>query len=671
MPLAGQMCPQNTARDPGPASMRRLCPSPCMLSKMRARAWGTGFVLMACAAFELWLFSDQCIDDAFISFRYVDNLVHHGVLAYNLGEPPVEGFSNPLWVLLNIPGAWLGAPLAWARVLGLVCLMLHVGLLVRMSNQLGLERFWPVSLTLGLCLSAPGFVYWHFAGLETALVSLLVTASFCLFQVSETRTTPWLGPLLATLALTRIDAALTAVLVVCACVLSYGPSRERIVRALGALAWVFAALAVLEVARVSYFGELLPNTYYAKVDGHVFDDAGAGLAYLLQPFGHTPLLFAGLTLPLWSSLRKGNLAPIVWAFWFVLVLQLVYIVAVGGDWMPLYRFFMPFIPIAALLSTVTLQRLFAKACALGVNDSLFFGLCLLIAPGGLLGYLLTDEPLSVQMGTELSELGKDLGLALAKTFPAGTLTANGAAGSAPYYARFDNIDLGGLNDRVIAHAKVSRFASFLPKGHRKGEGRYVLSRKPDVLVFVQGRSKTPGFHPADAQIAFEPGFHAHYERVALVTERPAATAGWVLVFPERGEGFLTFAGLEATPALLGTRMLRRNKLELQVFRRTSPPTSGPRALFAHVAELASKGQTRAAADELEAAVRRSDMGAFAPVVHPMLGALYLRAGDPARASTHFAVSQRVLPPEWMELFQLWLRTDPSLESLVATSLQEN
>ena len=39
-------------------------------------------------------------DDAFISFRYADNLVRHGALVFNPGER-VEGYTNFLWVLLG------------------------------------------------------------------------------------------------------------------------------------------------------------------------------------------------------------------------------------------------------------------------------------------------------------------------------------------------------------------------------------------------------------------------------------------------------------------------------------------------------------------------------------------------------------------------------------------
>src|SRR5262245_10458405 len=48
-------------------------------------------------------------DDAFISFRYADNLVHGLGLVFNAGER-VEGFTNFLWTLWIALGMRLGVP---------------------------------------------------------------------------------------------------------------------------------------------------------------------------------------------------------------------------------------------------------------------------------------------------------------------------------------------------------------------------------------------------------------------------------------------------------------------------------------------------------------------------------------------------------------------------------
>ena len=44
-------------------------------------------------------FANVTIDDAFISFRYAENLVHGRGLVFNVGER-VEGYSNFLWTVL-------------------------------------------------------------------------------------------------------------------------------------------------------------------------------------------------------------------------------------------------------------------------------------------------------------------------------------------------------------------------------------------------------------------------------------------------------------------------------------------------------------------------------------------------------------------------------------------
>ena len=63
-----------------------------------------------------WRFNFLC-DDAFISFRYARNLADGLGLRFNPGEsPPVEGFSNFLWVLALSVFEGLGlSPVVWSR----------------------------------------------------------------------------------------------------------------------------------------------------------------------------------------------------------------------------------------------------------------------------------------------------------------------------------------------------------------------------------------------------------------------------------------------------------------------------------------------------------------------------------------------------------------------------
>src|SRR5688572_18435361 len=79
------------------------------------------WVLLA-ASLLLTLQYAWLLDDAFVYYRYVDNLLYlDRGLVFNAGEH-VEGYSSPLWCLLLVPLRWIG--LDWwtvVRVLGLAC----------------------------------------------------------------------------------------------------------------------------------------------------------------------------------------------------------------------------------------------------------------------------------------------------------------------------------------------------------------------------------------------------------------------------------------------------------------------------------------------------------------------------------------------------------------------
>ena len=79
-----------------------------------------GLLLVAAAALVAHsLAFDFVTDDAFISFVYAKNLARHGQLVFNLGEHPVEGYTNFLWTLLLAGLLKLGlVPELTSRVLG-------------------------------------------------------------------------------------------------------------------------------------------------------------------------------------------------------------------------------------------------------------------------------------------------------------------------------------------------------------------------------------------------------------------------------------------------------------------------------------------------------------------------------------------------------------------------
>ena len=88
-------------------------------------------LVCVCAAFLHGLLLDWTCDDAFISFRYAENLVEGRGLVFNEGER-VEGITNIGWTLWLAAGMRLGVtPEVWSSVWGLILYALGLALLWR------------------------------------------------------------------------------------------------------------------------------------------------------------------------------------------------------------------------------------------------------------------------------------------------------------------------------------------------------------------------------------------------------------------------------------------------------------------------------------------------------------------------------------------------------------
>jgi hypothetical protein len=139
---------------------------------------------------EAWPFTT---DDAFISMRYARNWADGHGITWNPGEPPVEGYSNFLFVALGALLHRLGvaSPIGVIKVLCAVSLLATCGLLYLLARRwLGpLGSVIPV-----LCLLAfPGTVMWTVSGLETAVYQLLFVAGIFL-GITAYRQEVGLGP---------------------------------------------------------------------------------------------------------------------------------------------------------------------------------------------------------------------------------------------------------------------------------------------------------------------------------------------------------------------------------------------------------------------------------------------------------------------------------------------
>ena len=351
-----------TARDPRgragsetPAAMARALKRPPLM------------LVLACLLFvaQLGVYFNFSEDDPGISFRYAWNLAHGHGLVYNPGER-VEGFSNFGYVValaglfrFGLVRDRLSALLA-IRIIntvgGLFCLALLRRLVLR-DPRLGRR---PAAVAPLLLAGAGGLVLATASGLETVTLTLLVLcAATSVLRLLEDGAPPPTERLLASvvlciLAIWRIDAPWLLVLLG---MFVLAVRRGRLTRAdLAIAAPVLAAFVAYTVFRIRYFGTLLPNTFYAKVQ--LDPSLAGGWSYIdsfLHAHGGWIAMVAVVALGVSVRSRLARLAAVLFLG------QLVYVAAVQGDWMPGFRFFTPVLPFLAILAATAFERIVALA----------------------------------------------------------------------------------------------------------------------------------------------------------------------------------------------------------------------------------------------------------------------------------------------------------------------
>lgn len=619
-------------------------------------------------AIQIGTFRSAAVDDAYISFRYARNLWRGHGLVYNPGEPAVEGYSNFLWTVLQSPGTGLsGDPIVFARLLSLGFLALEIALFVALARRVAPGRTRLHALGVLFLAADPAFVCWHLAGLEAPLQATLLLLVLHVAAKPPHPTRPaWVevagGALAwAALAVSRIDAPLLAA----ACAVALASAGGRGALRASARAWIGAAIlyAAYTAWRVHTYGDLLPNTFHAKVAGLRWQ---SGVVSVWDSVRTHPWSLGLPAAGVWvRRIEAHEHRAVAAAAAAVVAAQAALVVLAGGDWMPLDRFFAPVVPLGLLAGIAAAAArwrdrpparpgvVFAAACAAA---------CL-----GLVLFHAGSAPVQVAIHTQNVRNGKALGLSLARAGAGAAVVANGTAGAAPYFSDLRTLDTSGLNDRHIARTPPVEGLGFAP-GHAKGDGDYVLSREPDVVVFVGGRSSFPGTYVGDAQMAFDPRLHAHYEAFGFEAPRPVEQRRFLRA-PAALSSRLAFLGdMHPVPSRLGVVLETSRVLPLRVLRRTPVTEDSPavRCAFLEI-EAAARDADWSRAHRLvlqhASTIEAAELGG---VVEPLAMLYGLRSGDADAAREHL---QRALADRgpFAPLLRIWLASRPELRSLAVAA----
>lgn len=483
-------------------------------------AWVTVVAMLVVAGLARYfadLYHYNVVDDAYISYQYAKNWVLGNGLVFNVGER-VEGYTNFLWIVVLAPVYAITSLFDWdftraAIFLNAAIAVVDLGLLYAVCRRLLGPGWVPTALVIALCALDNAYQGYAMSGLENHLVILLLLGAVLVWITKPRRTPLWIGLLLALATMARPDGGLYAVAFGLAMALGTAlPARFReeqtrwqYARAAGIALAVFGAVyGAYFLWRYSYYGALLPNTFYLKVGG-TFDAIPRGIQYangFMVDRYYVPLIAL-------FALRWVTSPVVRWLFLYLL-LHVAYVIYVGGDFYSGHRFLVVLLPIFYLLigrvakgvlDTVSSWRMWARMTRVPILAIS----CIAVSAGAVAGGLERFTVRGLARGPYRSEIVNWSETVdntvrymrwLRDFAPPGSSMVVGDIGSAGFIADLYVIDALGIIDPTIARKQVRNFGKGKPGHEKHGSRGYLLSRNPTFIKWgwVHGDLYGVGFY---------------------------------------------------------------------------------------------------------------------------------------------------------------------------------
>lgn len=455
--------------------------------------------MAAVALLQLWRYGDFYYDDAFISLRYARRLVEGDGLTWTSGER-VEGYTDLLWVLASaglgqLGVGWVTATqllggLGFAAAIGAACV----------DPARPLDPVLPrVVVGGGSMAFTGGLAIWAVGGLEhTLLAGLAAAAAVALVGAVEGGSRLRVGVaagLLTCVVLLRADGAVLWAAALLGVALSQG--HRGVLRL-----WPVAVLPALAVAgqegfRLLYYGDWLPNTARAKVS-LTSARAVRGLWWVGDGLLHHGVLVVAAAAAFLVARGPRVLIPGCMAVtWFA------YVAYVGGDFMAGWRMLVPGLPVLALLASEAAARTDWRVLAVGALPALA-----LHAYGANTGKWI-DKAFDMWGWEPGPPVGRALRVGFSRYDP---LLAVDAAGALPFYSELRSLDMLGLTDAWLATHPPRGFGRDAI-GHDLGDGAYVWSRKPDLILFNGTNGSMKPLYVSGRQLLGRRDFDDFYQYV--------------------------------------------------------------------------------------------------------------------------------------------------------------
>ncbi|MFZ1322524.1 MAG: hypothetical protein WAT71_13290 [Ignavibacteria bacterium] len=445
------------------------------------------FIIFLILCFNIF---EWVIDDLYIYFRYVNNFTNGEGIVFNK-DVPVEGFSSFSWFMILSFFNVIGLPLEMsAKISGLIFVFVSLICLFRICNETGLSDLFLPAVCLML-FNLP-FILWAVSGFE--LMMFIFILLLCFLMVirlnSDSRYNFLLTFLIFLLSVSRPEGVIFSVAFIIYIYIFSGSKALSIKHTAGYMI-LFSSFLVF---RIIYFGEFLPNTYFAKIGHDIvgyyeFRTYKNGIFYILYFLKSNPqfVLFIFL-LPIVFKRIKTN--KVFLMTFTIIALQFFFIIFSGGDWMVQYRFAVVSIPFLSIGIIIMVNELSLSGM---ISNSMIKVLIILIFTVSALSISSADRTIINKeivlwnnLKTESAKIKNDI--------PPGSIVANGSSGIIPFY--LDDvtfIDIVGLTDKYIAKEGFRHgtwFERSLPE--------YVYSLDPEWLIMWKKKNSDGIFTFEDA-----------------------------------------------------------------------------------------------------------------------------------------------------------------------------
>jgi arabinofuranosyltransferase len=420
-------------------------------------------------------FSIPPFEDAAMLMRYAQHLAGGHGIVWNIGQHPVDGATDFLFMVASAALIKLGLTVGQAvRGIGFVSHLLTV-LIVYWTNRRINNANIPFSLLSGLYLAVGTGLSYVSAYFGTPFFALAAASTWTLGLVLIQKENPRFDLILAfalsglVTGLIRPEGVILASLMLLTIIVMRGLKKSTsIIVVFGAVFLLLGGTYFLW--RWNYFGYPLPNPFYKKGDsGLHWDSLGNSLLNLLRLC--LPLAVAFILGFRSSVTTKQTIAYLIPILGFAVVFILISDEMNYGA-----RFQYALVPIALMSWTPLVGGLsFSKQDQLSARERGVQFIALIGLAAGLIYYswyqncFLTSYQQTCARPYE-NDGRYEMGKLLAEYRGKGYVIATTEAGLLPYYSGWDAIDTWGLNDQFIAH-----------NGSLTAE--YLDQYKPEIIMF--------------------------------------------------------------------------------------------------------------------------------------------------------------------------------------------